>query len=248
MAERTTPRRWLISGGSSGIGAELAREATGAGEAVAIVARGVEVEDLAEELNDQGAGTAVPLRMDLSEPEAAAVAAGRAAESLGGVDVLVNCAALHRGGRIDRLADEDFRSVVELGLIAPYRLAREAIPLMPRGGAIVNIGAVVGLRGFPGDSPYGSAKAGLAGLTRVLAIELARRAITVNLVVPGFTETKMTDGVDASTRESIIGRIPLGRAAQPLEIARVVRWVAETPYMTGAIVPVDGGLLAGFGS
>jgi 3-oxoacyl-[acyl-carrier protein] reductase len=119
---------------------------------------------------------------------------------------------------------------------------------MEGGGAVVNIGAVVGLRGFPGDSPYGSAKGGLAGLTKVLGVELARDGITVNLVVPGFTDTEMTEGVDDAAKERIVRGIPLRRTAAPVEIARVVHWVADTPYMTGAVIPVDGGLMAGFGT
>ncbi len=114
---------------------------------------------------------------------------------------------------------------------------------------IVNIGAVVGLRGFPGDSPYGSAKGGLAGLTQVLAIEFARRGITANLVVPGFTDTRDDRGRrQRRLRPDILHSIPLRRTAAAVEIARVVHWVAATPYMTGAVIPVDGGLMAGFGA
>jgi NAD(P)-dependent dehydrogenase (short-subunit alcohol dehydrogenase family) len=170
-----------------------------------------------------------------------------AQEQLGGIDVLVNNAAIHRGGRIEKLPDGDFEAVVESNLIAPYRLCKEAVEVMGEGSAIVNIGAVVGFRGFPGDAPYGSAKAGLAGLTLVLAVELARRRITCNLVVPGFTETEMTGALDERAREKIVTRIPLRRPAEAREVAEVVGWVAASPYMTGAIVPVDGGLSAALG-
>lgn len=240
--------RWLISGGSGGIGSATAQAVVSAGGSVALVARGAGVETVAERLREDGPGHAVAIRADLSEPDApVAVVEGVIAE-LGGIDVVVNNAASHRGGRIEQLEEADFRHVLEIGLVAPYRLTQEAVRRMDDGGAIVNVGAVVGLRGFAGDSPYGSAKAGLAGLTKVLAVELARRSITANLVVPGFTETEMTAEVDESARESIISRIPLRRSAQPEEIARVITWVAATPYMTGAVIPVDGGLLAGFGS
>ena len=113
---------------------------------------------------------------------------------------------------------------------------------MGEGSAIVNIGAVVGRRGFPGDTPYGSAKAGLEGLTTSLAIELARDQITVNVVVPGFTETEMTGELDERAREKIIKGIPLRRPAKADEIAQVVEWVSDSRYMTGSIVHVDGGL------
>jgi NAD(P)-dependent dehydrogenase (short-subunit alcohol dehydrogenase family) len=161
--------------------------------------------------------------------------------------VLVNNAATHRGGRIEKLAEGDFEAVVEANLVAPFRLCRAAVAAMEDGAAIVNVGAVVGFRGFPGDAPYGSAKAGLSGLTLVLAVELARRQITVNLVVPGFTETDMTGALDERARDKIISRIPMRRPALAEDVARVVGWVSDTPYMTGAIVPVDGGLMAALG-
>lgn len=241
------PKRWVVTGASRGIGAAIAAEAAAAGHAVALVARSETVEEQARLLGEQH-GHAVALREDVTAPGAAERIAQRAAEALGGIDVLVNNAGVHRGGRIDRLAEGDFETVIEANLVAPFRLCRAVVGRMAPSGAIVNIGAAVGLRGFPGDSPYGSAKAGLAGLTRVLAIELAGRGITANYVIPGFTETAMTAAVEERARQAILDRIPLGRPSKPDEVARVVLWVAETPYMTGAIVPVDGGLMAALGA
>jgi NAD(P)-dependent dehydrogenase (short-subunit alcohol dehydrogenase family) len=249
LATRSTglvARRWLITGGSRGIGAAVARAAIGAGDRVALVARGDAVAKLATELGGAAAG-AHAIQADLAPRGAADAVVRDAAARLGGLDIVVNNAAMHRGGRIETLTDEDFESVVEADLVVPFRICRAAAAQLPPGGAIVNIGAVVGLRGFPGDAPYGAAKAGLAGLTLVLAIELARRSVTVNLVVPGFTQTEMTDAIDARARTRIVERIPLGRPAEAAEIADVVRWVASAPYMTGAIVPVDGGLMAALG-
>jgi 3-oxoacyl-[acyl-carrier protein] reductase len=239
-------KRWLITGAGSGIGRATAELAGEAGDAVAVVGR----RDLSGTVAaiEAGGGRAVPIQVDLATEEGPAEVARVAKEELGGIDVLVNSAALHIGGRLDKLSDDDYRSVLEIGLVAPFRLIRAVTAEMEAGGAVVNIGAVVGLRGFPGDSPYGSAKGGLAGLTKVLGIELGRRAITCNLVVPGFTDTEMTEGVDDVAKERIVKSIPLRRTAAAVEIARVVHWVAETPYMTGAVVPIDGGLMAGFGS
>ncbi len=239
-------RRWLITGASRGIGAAIAATAVERGDSVVLVARGEAVEQVAADLGARG-GTAHAVRIDLASPEGPAEAVAAATELLGGLDVLVNNAAIHRGGLIEKLPEGDFEAVVESNLVAPYRLCREAVGVMEPGSAIVNIGAVVGFRGFPGDAPYGSAKAGLAGLTLVLAIELARRKITCNLVVPGFTETEMTDALDERAREKIVTRIPLRRPAEASEVADVVGWVSATPYMTGAIVPVDGGLSAALG-
>jgi 3-oxoacyl-[acyl-carrier protein] reductase len=240
------PRRWLITGASRGIGAAIAAEAVDRGDSVLLVARSEAVEQVASELAARGA-TAHAVRMDLTAPDAGDSAVAAAVDLLGGIDVLVNNAAIHRGGRIERLPDGAFEDVVEANLIGPYRLCRAAVRAMDDGAAIVNIGAVVGFRGFPGDAPYGSAKAGLAGLTLVLAVELARRNITVNLVVPGFTETEMTAALDDRARQKILSRIPLRRPAEPADVAKVVGWVSATPYMTGAIVPVDGGLSAALG-
>ena len=236
-------RAWLITGASRGIGAAIARRVVADGDRVALVSRGDAVEALASELGE----AAHAIRADLTADGAPASVVEAAADTLGGLDVVVNNAAVHRGGRIDRLDPADFDAVLDADLRAPFAVCKAAAPRLGEGGAIVNIGAVVGLRGFPGDAPYGAAKAGLTGLTLVLAVELAPRGVRVNMVVPGFTPTEMTGALDARARERILGRIPLGRAAAAAEIADVVAWVAASTYMTGAVVPVDGGLMAALG-
>ncbi|MBN8866267.1 MAG: SDR family oxidoreductase [Solirubrobacterales bacterium] len=235
-------KTWLITGASRGIGAAIARRAVNRGDRVVLVARGEAVEALAKELQSEGA-EASAIRADLTADGAASRIARDAASAFGeGIDVLVNNAALHRGGRIGKLDPDDYEAVIDAGLIAPFRLCQAVLPHMGEDGAIVNIGAVVGRRGFPGDTPYGSAKAGVEGLTRSLAIELARDGITANVVVPGFTETEMTGELDERAREKIISGIPLRRPAEADEVAQVVEWVAGSRYMTGSVVHVDGGL------
>ena len=118
---------------------------------------------------------------------------------------------------------------------------------MDQGAAVINVGAVVGFRGFPGDSAYAASKSGIAGLTRALAIELAPRGITVNLVIPGLVLTEMTEGLSDKSLEAMRSTIPLGRYGEADEIAQVIQWVAASSYMTGAFIPTDGGLMSSFG-
>jgi NAD(P)-dependent dehydrogenase (short-subunit alcohol dehydrogenase family) len=232
-------RRWLITGASRGIGLAVARRAAAAGDRVALVARGPEVEQAAREL---GAG-ALALRADIARAEALDGLAAAVRSAWGGVDCIVNNAGLHRGGRVGSLAQADWDAVLAVNLTGPFALIRALDPLLADGGAIVNVGAVVGFRGFPGDSPYGASKAGLAGLTRVLAVEYARRQVRVNLVVPGLVLTEMTAGLSEAATKRLVERIPLGRVGTAEEIADVIHWVAGSTYMTGAVIPTDGGLL-----
>ena len=193
-------------------------------------------------------GSALGVLADVTDARSVAQAVEDVVTTWGGVDVLVNNAGVHRGGRVERLVPGDWEDVLATNLTAPLTMVRAVLPHMASGSAIVNIGAVVGFRGFAGDAPYGAAKAGLAGLTRVLAVELAARGIRVNLVVPGFVETEMTAELSERARRSIVDRIPLGRTGMVEEIADVVAWVAGSPYMTGSVVATDGGLLAAMGS
>lgn len=233
-------RRWIVTGASRGIGLAVARRALAAGDRVALFARSPAVEHLARDLGDRALG----VRVDVSDPAEVEAALATVDAAFGGVDVLVNNAGLHRGGLLETLSDDDWDSVLNVNLSAPFRLIRALRPRLTAGSAIVNVGAVVGFRGFAGDSPYGASKAGLAGLTRVLAVELARHGIRVNLVVPGFVSTAMTAEVDERARERIHKRIPMRREGTEMEIAEVICWVAGASYMTGAVVPVDGGLSA----
>jgi NAD(P)-dependent dehydrogenase (short-subunit alcohol dehydrogenase family) len=233
-------RRWIVTGASRGIGLAVARHALAAGDRVALFARGAAVETLAEELGEGALG----VRVDVADAADVDRALARVTDAFGGVDVLVNNAGAHRGGLLETVSDEDWETVLDTNLSAPFRLIRALRPHLADGAAIVNVGAVVGFRGFPGDSPYGASKAGLAGLTKVLAVELARHGVRVNLVVPGFVRTAMTEGVDERARQRILGRIPMRREGLEDEIAEVIAWVAGARYMTGAVVPVDGGLSA----
>jgi 3-oxoacyl-[acyl-carrier protein] reductase len=242
--DRSDARRWLVTGASRGIGQATAARALAEGHRVALLARSGAVREAAEKAGPGALG----VQADVTDGESVARAVDDVVSAWGGVDVLVNNAGVHRGGRVDRLKPDDWDDVLATNLTAPLAMVRTVLPHMAAGSAIVNIGAVVGFRGFPGDAPYGAAKAGLAGLTRVLAIELAGRGIRVNLVVPGFVETEMTSELSERARQLIADRIPLRRTGTAEEIAAVAVWVAESPYMTGSVVATDGGLLAAMGS
>lgn len=204
-----------------------------------ILARGKQVEEVAAAIGPQVMG----LQVDVSSPEDLVRVCDRVAGKWGGIDVLVNNAGLHRGGRVDTLSLEAWGKSLATNLTGPLCAIRAALPHMAQGGSIVNIGAVVGFRGFPGDSCYGASKAGLAGLTHVLATELAGQGIRVNLVVPGFVMTEMTAEVSERAREAIVAKIPLGRMGRAEEIAEVCWWVAGSTYMTGSVIMTDGGLM-----
>lgn len=236
---KAAPRRWVVTGASRGLGLAIARLAAGKGDRVALVARGADIEARAKAIGKAAIGVAA----DVTDPASVTDCCAEIAKQWGGIDVLINNAGLHRGGLIGSLAQGDWQAVLDTNLSGPLNFVRGALPHMGAGGSIVNIGAVVGLRGFAGDAAYGASKAGLAGLTQVLAVELARRGIRVNYVIPGFTATEMTAGISARAKAKLVASIPLGREGTAEELADVVWWVAGSPYMTGSIISNDGGLL-----
>ena len=187
------------------------------------------------------------VQCDVADPESVSAAMDAVIARFGRVDTLVNNAGVHRGGKVKRLADDAWQEVLQVNLTGAMNMARAALAHMEEGSAIINVGAVVGFRGFPGDAAYASSKAGLSGLTKALAIELAPKAITANLVIPGLVLTEMTSGLTEASLEAMNKQIPMRRFAEEREIAEVVYWVSQSRYMTGACVPVDGGLLSSFG-
>ena len=234
---------WVVTGASRGIGAATATAAAEAGHRVAMVARGESVLSSAEALGELANG----FQCDVADSEAVNATVDQIIEHYGRIDVLVNNAGVHRGGKVHRLTDEAWQEVLQVNLTGAMSMTRATLPHMEAGGAVVNVGAVVGFRGFPGDSAYASSKAGLSGLTKALAIELAPKGSTANLVIPGLVLTEMTAELSETALEKMTQQIPMRRFAGDHEIAEVVYWVAQSRYMTGACVPVDGGLLSSFG-
>jgi 3-oxoacyl-[acyl-carrier protein] reductase len=238
-----TGKTALVTGASGGIGAEIARALHGAGATVALSGTRVEpLEALAAEL---GARAHV-LACNLSVAEEVEALVKRAAEAMGSVDILVNNAGITKDGLVMRMSDADWQQVIDVNLTATFRLCRAAIRGMmkARWGRIVNISSVVGQTGNAGQVNYAASKAGMVGMSKSLAAEVASRGITVNCVAPGFIETAMTGKLNEAQRAGILGAVPAGRMGTPSEIAAAVLYLAsaEAGYVTGATLHVNGGM------
>ena len=233
----------LITGASGGIGAAIARALHSQGAIVALSGTRREALDaLASELGER----AHVCPADLADP-AAPEALVEAAERAGGpLHILVNNAGMTRDMLALRMGDADWHSVLDVDLGAPFRLARAVLRgmLRRRAGRIINIGSIVGATGNAGQANYAAAKAGLIGLTKALAHEVASRGVTVNAVAPGFVVTPMTDALSEQQRARIAGAIPLARLGQPADVAAAVVYLAsdEAGWVTGATLHVNGGM------
>ncbi len=237
-----TGKSALVTGASGGIGAAISRALHGAGAAVAISGtREAPLQALAAEL---GARVHV-LPCDLSDKDAVEALPKQAAEAMGAVDILVNNAGITRDGLMMRMSDDDWMDVIEVNMNAAFRLSRAVLRGMAkaRWGRIINVTSVVAQAGNPGQANYAAAKAGVLGMSKSLAQEIGSRGITVNCVAPGLVETAMTDKLTDEQREKILRDVPVGRMAQPEEIAAAVLYLAsvEAGYVTGATLNVNGG-------
>lgn len=233
----------LVTGASGGIGAEIARALHGAGATVGLSGtREAPLQALAQEL---GARAHV-LPCNLSDPEAIEALPKAATAAMGGLDVLVNNAGITRDNLLMRMTDEQWSSVLDVNLTASMRLMRGVLRGMmkARWGRIINISSVVGATGNPGQANYVAAKAGLVGMSKALAQEVASRGITVNCVAPGFIATPMTDALSEDQKAAINTRIPAGRMGSSADIAAGVLYLAspEAAYVTGAVLHINGGM------
>lgn len=238
-----TGKSALITGASGGIGADIARALHGAGAVVALSGtRVAPLEALAAELGSR----VHVLACNLADPEAVEGLVKRGVEAMGAVDILVNNAGITKDGLVMRMSDEDWQSVLDVNLTATFRLCRAAIRGMvkARWGRIVNISSVVGTTGNAGQVNYAASKAGMVGLSKSLAAEVASRGITVNSVAPGFIETAMTEKLNEAQRAAILTAVPAGRMGRADEIAAAVLYLAspEAAYVTGATLHVNGGM------
>lgn len=239
-----TGKKALVTGASGGIGGAIAKALKDAGATVAI--SGTRVEAL-EALNNELGGDCVILPCDLTAAAAVEALPGQAEDKLGGLDILVCNAGVTKDGLAMRMKDEDFDQVIAINLKATFQLNRAVLrPFMKaRKGRIINISSVVAVMGNPGQANYCASKAGMIGMSKSLAAEVASRGITVNCVAPGFIKTAMTDKLNDEQQKRITDNIPAQRFGLPEDIAAGVVFLASdaASYITGQTLHINGGLL-----
>ncbi|MEL0013018.1 MAG: 3-oxoacyl-ACP reductase FabG [Alphaproteobacteria bacterium] len=233
----------LVTGATGGIGGAIAHQLHACG--ATIVASGTRAEKLDTLIGELGERCfAVPANLsDPAAPDALVAAAGEAA---GGVDILINNAGLTRDNLAMRMKDEEWQEVLDVNLSSAFRLSRAVLRGMmkARWGRIVTVTSVVGATGNPGQTNYAASKAGLTGMTKALAQEVASRGITVNCIAPGFIETPMTDALSDDQKAALLGRIPAGRLGMVDDVAACAVFLAsqEASYVTGQTIHVNGGM------
>jgi len=236
-------KKALVTGATGGLGAEIARALHRQGASVVLSGtRKEKLDALAKELGER----AHVIPCDLSNPEETQQLISQAEAALGGLDILVNNAGLTQDGLMLRMSDDQWGKVLDVNLTSCFRLSREAIKGMmkQRSGRIINITSIVGVTGNAGQANYAASKAGLIGLSKSLAAEVATRGITVNCIAPGFIESPMTAVLNEKQRENILSAIPQGAIGVPQDIAASVVYLAsdEAKYVTGQTLHVNGGM------
>ncbi|MEM7124558.1 MAG: 3-oxoacyl-[acyl-carrier-protein] reductase [Pseudomonadota bacterium] len=233
----------LVTGASGGLGGAIARGLHGQGATVGIAGRR---QDALDELAGSLGERCHVLVADLAEAEAPAALAAAADEAMGQVDILINNAGITRDTLAMRMKDDDWQAILDVNLTAGFRLTRALLRgmLKRRHGRIVGITSIVGVTGNPGQVNYAAAKAGMIGMSKSLAQEVAERGITVNCIAPGFIETAMTDALNDDVRANLLQRIPAGRLGASDDIAAAAVFLAsdEAAYVTGQTLHVNGGM------
>lgn len=243
-----TDQTALITGASGGIGGAIARAFHGQGATIALSGTREEaLQALATELRATGSSPIHVIPCNLSDPNAVEALFPKAEELMGKVDILVNNAGITRDGLTVRMNDEDWAHVLDVNLTSSFRLCRAALKTMMkrRNGRIINISSIVGVTGNAGQANYAATKAGLIGLSKSLAQEVASRGITVNCIAPGFITSSMTGGLSDKVKENILASVPQGRMGSPEEIAAGAVYLAspEAAYITGQTLHINGGML-----
>jgi 3-oxoacyl-[acyl-carrier protein] reductase len=238
-----TGRKALVTGASGGIGGAIARALHAQGATVALSGtRRAALDEVASALGER----VEIIEANLSDKDSVEGLVPAAEAAMDGLDILINNAGVTRDGLFMRMKDEDWNAVIAVNLTAAFRLSRAAVKGMMRRryGRIVNIGSIVGSMGNPGQGNYAASKAGLIGMTKSLAAEVASRGITVNCVSPGMIESAMTDVLNEKQREGMLSTIPMRRLGQPAEVAAAVTYLCaeEAAYVTGHTFHVNGGM------
>ncbi len=238
-----TGKTALVTGASGGIGGAIARALHGAGATVALSGTRAEaLQGVAGELGER----AHVLPCNLADTAAVDALVPQAEEAMGELDILVNNAGVTRDNIFMRMKDEEWQTVLDINLSAAFRLMRASVKGMMRRrrGRIIGITSIVGVTGNPGQANYAAAKAGMIGMSKSVAQEVASRGITVNCIAPGFIATAMTDELNDKQRETILGRVPAGRLGTSEEIAAAALYLAsdEAAYVTGQTLHVNGGM------
>ena len=237
----------LVTGGSRGIGRAISLKLAEAGCDVAVLyaGRGDAANETVAAIEALGV-RAMAVKCDVADSAQTAEAVKQVSEALGVPDVLVNNAGIIRDGLAMRMSEADFKAVIDTNLTGAFNMIRACLPLFirRRSGRIVNITSVSGMMGNAGQANYSASKAGLIGLTKTIAREVATRGITVNAVAPGFIETDMTKGMSEAALKAGLAAVPMGRIGSPEDVANAVRFLAsdEAAYITGCVLKVDGGM------
>ena len=238
----------LVTGGGRGIGRAVCLELARGGASVAVNYAGSEqaAQETVERCLELGAPDAFAIQADVAEEQAVAAMLAAVEERLGRIDILVNNAGITRDGLMLRMKDADWDAVLDTNLKGAFHCMRGVYQGMMRRryGRIINISSVVGLRGNAGQANYSASKAGLIGMSKSMAKELASRGVTVNVVAPGFITTDMTAALPQAAQEALLATIPMKRLGAPEDVARAVAFFAgeESAYLTGQVLCVDGGM------
>jgi acetoacetyl-CoA reductase len=239
-------RSGFVTGAGRGIGRAIALELgrNGANVAVGYSASAEAAEQVARLLSEMGV-EAFPVKVDVSKPDEVRAVVATIRERFGKIDFLVNNAGINRDRRFERMSADDWNAVIDVNLNSIFHVTHEVLPhMLEQGyGRIVNISSVVGEMGNFGQTNYATAKAGMIGFSKSLAIEVARKGITVNCLAPGFTETDMVAGMPQEALEKVIARIPIGRLGKPEEMAAAALFlIGSGDYITGEVLSVNGGM------
>ena len=236
----------IITGASRGIGKNIALELATSGAKVVVTARSLSsLEELVKEITDNG-GEAIAVQADVAVADDVKSIFSSAVEAFGRVDILVNNAGITKDGLLLRMRDEDWDQVLDINLKSAFLCTRAAVKLMSKQkwGRIINISSVVGEMGNPGQANYCASKAGLIGLTKSVALEFARRNITVNALTPGFIVSDMTEDLPEKTKDELTSKIPLGRLGESKDISAAVLFLTSenAGYITGQVLGINGGM------